>query len=87
MSDLENLPIAEIRETFWWEETWLNGQLIERRHLFSIWKRDLISAIHNFYMRQKCRLASWLLSGVADPCPHCRKWIDIGRWKKAFDED
>lgn len=85
MNELDQLPIAETRESFWWTETWLNGKLIDRRHLFETWRRGFVLGVHTLWMRAKGKVGFWLLQGFGDPCPHCKKMIDIGNWKNPFE--
>ena len=49
---------------------------------FTYWKGKASSALHTKWMGLKCKIAFKLLRGVADPCPHCNKLINISTWSK-----
>lgn len=69
------------------DEYWLDGKLIERKLFLEVWKEKVESAMDSFRMKMKCKIAFYLLDGVGDPCPYCNKLIDIGKWKKMFEDE
>lgn len=85
MSDLNNLPTVETRDTFWYREFWIRDEMIERHFLPEIYWRGLVNFISSTTMKLKCAIAKMLLRGVSDPCPHCHKLIELSSWKNPFE--
>lgn len=84
MDDLDRLPVAELRETFWYREYWLNGQLIERKHVLRVLSESARSHLSILEMRLRGQIAFRLLRGFAEPCPHCKKLIELSPWRDPF---
>lgn len=77
MSDhkLDDLPIVEKKDTFWFTEYWLNGEMIQRKYLPTLFLEFVRSETSLMKMRIQCKIAFYLLRKVGDHCPRCHGYI------------
>jgi hypothetical protein len=85
--ELEELPVAEQRETFWWTEFWYEGKCIERHFFLYVWYRDAREFLWDrHYARLSYKFAFWILRNYGNHCPYCKHLIEVAKWEKAFPE-